>query len=818
MERFGRFYLDKEKDMIVDLYMEDRTLFYTLRTPNHSTGNLIRNFAKLCGLPLEKDENGLLIIRDTIPSYYDINGRMVYVFRLANTKVANIYPDGTIEIKAMIPSISKTLMSQTKHYAGEAWNTIVKTYIRTDCKFRTDLHTHMNANLSPDLLIALGIFHQIRYPLYYIRKLSLRLTRAQMKAIVTQRARVAKSFQDSSLTGKYLTRKIDDNTFINFASLILHNLKDSEYNIARIRASLAVLKDGQAVFSNLEKVYLYRYVFTKGISMPRRISLDHYEDIPDPDIVRAIHQMMEDRNNPVYAENTLFRDKLLWIARSCRVNQIDYVEISDTTLVKPSEAPHMLEEVHAVMPEIYRETGVSIRFLAAFRRIPLTIVKDQVTAADYLRANLTSIQAVASDPYVMGSDIVGEEINDIRELQPLIKELTRIAETEPSFVIRIHAGENDSLRDNVANAIACVRNSLKEGQAMPRVRIGHGLYTANLSSAKGKRLLQEIRENRVIVEFQISSNVRLNNLSSLKHHPLRRYLAAGIMCVQGTDGGALYGTDSVDEQLALERLLNLTQDDFMKMRRAEDQIIDASLAAFEDKLQRFEKNCGTGPVSEFYRKRMEKTDDLPGPLLSPAVRYASETELKKQIEPLPKDGYPIIIAGGSFNSDTHSTKVRQNCLDLLDQMLEQLDPEKVFFVIGDRISGYEKALVEKCEGRWRIFAIVPTHISGYERNKLTESRVRIRVSIDPTGMGLYKSFAYEVFKRRESAVILFDGNSAAANLMQEAKNGKYRAKIFASDQSRMLKMKAASLRGYVTMFHSPEQVLSAFDPDLFLKK
>ena len=201
MERFGRFYLDKEKDMIVDLFMAESELFYTLRTPNHGTGNLIRNFAKLCELPLEKDEDGLLIIRGTIPSYYDISGRTVYVFRLANTKVANIYPDGTIELKAMIPSIAKTLMSQTKNYSGNAWRTIGKTFIRTECKFRTDLHTHMNANLSPDLLIALGIFHQIRYPLYYIRKLSLRLTEEQMKYLVEKRAETAETFQASPLTG-----------------------------------------------------------------------------------------------------------------------------------------------------------------------------------------------------------------------------------------------------------------------------------------------------------------------------------------------------------------------------------------------------------------------------------------------------------------------------------------------------------------------------------------------------------------------------------------------------------------------------------------
>lgn len=43
MEAFGRFYLDKEKDLVVDLYREGDELRYVLRTPNHGTGNLITN-------------------------------------------------------------------------------------------------------------------------------------------------------------------------------------------------------------------------------------------------------------------------------------------------------------------------------------------------------------------------------------------------------------------------------------------------------------------------------------------------------------------------------------------------------------------------------------------------------------------------------------------------------------------------------------------------------------------------------------------------------------------------------------------------------
>ena len=127
--KFGTFYLDKEKDLVVDLYQEGEELRYVLRTPNHGTGNLIRNLAELCHLTLSEDDGGLLVIRGTVPCYIDRDNRKMYIFRLLDTKVATIFPDGTVELKASIPAISKTLMSQTKHYDLDYHKTIVKTYI-----------------------------------------------------------------------------------------------------------------------------------------------------------------------------------------------------------------------------------------------------------------------------------------------------------------------------------------------------------------------------------------------------------------------------------------------------------------------------------------------------------------------------------------------------------------------------------------------------------------------------------------------------------------------------------------------------------------
>ncbi|MBR2670588.1 MAG: adenosine deaminase [Oscillospiraceae bacterium] len=799
MAYFGRLYLDREKDMIVDLDMRDGRMYYTLSTPNHSTGNLITNFAKVCELPLSYNSEGLKIIEGEVPCYINAYDQQLYILRFGNTKVASIYPDGRIEMKASIPSIAKTLMSQTKDYNLSVAKTIIKQYILNDCKFRTDLHAHMNANLDPDILMALGIFHQIEYPLYYIKKLDLRCSAEQERMLSERRAEAEKQFSDSPLKGKYLTRKIDDNTFINFADLILGNLADAEYNIPKIRASLTVLKDGQAVFSNLEKVYLYRYVFTKAKKAPYSVDIGNYGEIPDSDIVRTIRRILADRENERYRNNSLFQDKLLWIARSYEKQGIEYVEISDTTLVKKTESVKMLQEVHEVMPYIREETGVTIRFLAAIRRIPLTIVKDNVTPSDYLQEAIQVLKATATDPYVAGSDMVGEEINDILELKPVIEELVKIAQKNEAFVIRVHAGESDCLQENVENSIKLVREAAGDGP-MPIVRIGHGIHTPNLRTPKGKELLNVILQNNVVLEFQITSNVRLNNLTSLKNHPLKQYLAAGVKCVQGTDGCALYGTTSIDEQLSLEKLLDLEFEDQMKMRRTEDEIIGYSMKAFRDKEALFDKARDGRTVEEYMTGLIAEQTVPEGVMFLNDSDLDSSDELADRISPLPDGMYPVIIVGGSFNNSTHSTVVGKAGKNIIDQLLREGDPEKMYFVIGHKLLGYERYLMDRNKGRFRVFAIVPSMISSQDRARLKRKDLEIRVSIEPSGMGLYKSFAYEIFRNMKSTLIAFDGNSAAANMVQEAKNGRMKCDIYVYERCRLLKMKARSLLGYVKLF------------------
>ena len=511
-----------------------------------------------------------------------------------------------------------------------------------------------------------------------------------------------------------------------------------------------------------------------------------------------------------YKNNTLRQDKLLWVAREYQKQGIYYIEIADTHLgEKGMKAISLLEDLHGIMPQIEKETGVKIRFLVAIRRIPLTIIKDAKINSNYLRENLNVLKAVSKSPYVVGSDFIGEEINDISELKPAIEEIVQyVCNEDNGYTVRIHAGENDSLRDNVQKSIECVKQSLKPGQKMPRVRIGHGLYTTKLDSEKGRKLMQEIKDSGAVLEFQLTSNVRLNNLTTLKNHPIKKYLENGIKCVQGTDGCGFYGTDTVDEQLAIQNLLGLSNEDFLKMRKVEDEIIEHENKYFEEKSKKFNEFLAGRTIREAILDLEEKIEEEnKNNTIELRVNHNIEAEsiLDYKIKELPLDRIPIIIAGGSFNAKNRETKVTEEGLNILEDLIKKIDNKKVYFVVGHKVEGYEKAIIDilnKLNKDFEIYAIVPKMISKEVGEKLLNDNINgVRISTENEEFGIYKSFNYEIFERRNSIVIAFDGNSPVSNLVQEAKNGKGKSKIYVNKDNYNLRVKARSLQGYVDTFN-----------------
>ena len=812
MSYFGKLFLDKEKDIVVYLNMEETRLFYTMVANNHKSDNLINNLAKIMNQKTEV-QKGRKVIAGEIPCYIKGDGQKVYIFRLNGTKIANIYPNGKIEVNSLIPAIAKTLMSQTKDYKYSFRETLLKSYVPESVKLSTDLHTHGNANLSADILIALAIKHQIRYPLYYIKKLQLKVSEEQKQFLEKQRQNVKNTIDLSELSGKYLDRKVDDNTFINFADLILYNPINATENINKIRMSLSILKDSQAVFTNLEKLYLYRYVFTKGVEADYKIPLPEVFLIEDTDICQYLERMLKDLENENYANLTFYEDTLLWIGREYQKRHIKYVEISDTTLVKKDRsAAKMLKQIHHVLPQVKEETGVDIRFLAAIRRIPLTLVKQNIVSGNYLTEAMQVLKVVCKDPYVVGSDFVGEEISDIEELKAVIKEIvTKIASEDKEWTIRVHAGENDSLKSNMAKAIQLVEDSLLPEQHFPYMRIGHGIYCANLKSKLGKELLAKIKEYDIMLEFQLTSNVRLNNIIDLRKHPLKTYLANDISCVMGTDGYGLYGTDSIDEQLALTSFLKISDEEFGKMRIVEDAIISRQAGNFLKKSEQFVNALGGRNVEQYYMDEFQKKPENVQEVKFEIHKHPSYPIFKEKIQELPWDKYPIVIAGGSFNSGSSPVRVSGSDKAILQALLERLDPEKVFFVVGHKLTGHEKYIVDH-NTKFDIYSIIPSLMNQKQIQKLAKAKLKgIRISTESQEMGIYKSFNYEIFERRNCVLFAFEGNSSIANLVQEARNGKGCAWIFVYPKSAMLKAKAKSLEGYVTINASSDEVIAKIE-------
>ena len=811
----AKFYLDKEKDIVVKLFKSNEDeLTYIIETPNHHTGNLITNLSKVAGVKTVKNENDMKIITGTLYACINDEAQELYIFRLGGIKIANIYPDGKVERIAKIPAIIKLLMAQTKDYKLPIEKTIIKSYIYKKSKFRTDLHTHLNQILQPDLLIALGIKHQIGYSLYYINKLGIKVSKEQQKLLEIKRKETEKIYINSDLSGKKLERKINDETQINLADLILNNLKDSEENIIKIRNSLVLLKDGQAVFTNLEKTLLYRYAIIRGKQVREeervKLELSKIEQLEDYDIKETLKKMIEDsKKGSKYENNTLYQDKLLWIAREYQKQGIKYIEIANSTLSKKGEMGIMhLAQMHEVMPKIEEETGVSIRYLAAASRTLFT--------EEQLKECPAIIKALAKSPYVVGMDLIGEEINNVTDFSDIIEEIVRYAVYEDKgFTIRLHAGETDSFKDNIEKALDCMKICVPNGEKAPLFRLGHGLYVPDLNSKEGKRIINKMKDLNTVLEFQLSSNVRLNNLTNLKNHPIKSYLDAGVKCVQGTDGCGFYGIDTIDEQIALKNLLDVTELDFEKMRKVEEEIIEQRKIYFKEKSQDFETFLNGRDISTalFEEEQKNLADiDLETTSSREENNLNSYKIFEDKIVSLPQDKTPIVIAGGSFNSKGRITIPKESTKKALKKLLEEVDNKSTYILIGHKMQGYERAVLDiskELNKKFNVTAVVPKYVSEDIRENLENSDLTgIYVSPDPSELGIYKSFNYEIFERRNSVVVAFDGNSPVSNLIQEAKNGKGKAKIYVNSDVELLKEKANTLEGYVKVFGNTEDLAS----------
>ena len=274
----------------------------------------------------------------------------------------------------------------------------------------------------------------------------------------------------------------------------------------------------------------------------------------------------------------------------------------------------------------------------------------------------------------------------------------------------------------------------------------------------------------------------------------------------------MYGSDTFDEQLALQNLLGLTENDFEKMRNVEDEIINYNDKYFEEKQKDFEKFLAGRTIREAILSEEEKNmkETTEDDELRIVNSVETEKELKEKIKTLPVDKVPVIIAGGSFNTKGRETVASEEGIKALKEFIKNINSDNAYLVVGHKMQGYEKAVVDiakEINKNIEVNAIVPKVVTEKVKDRLLAENVDgICISPETEELGIYKSFNYEIFERRKSIVIAFDGNSPVLNLVQEAKNGKGKSKIYVNQENELLKEKADTLEGYVVPFKMNDNI------------
>jgi aminodeoxyfutalosine deaminase len=110
--------------------------------------------------------------------------------------------------------------------------------------------------------------------------------------------------------------------------------------------------------------------------------------------------------------------------------------------------------------------------------------------------------------------------------------------------------------------------AIREALAIGSERIGHAL-----SAIADPSLIDELREGRVPLELNPTSNIRTGVCASWTHHPLRTYFDAGLLVTINSDDPAFFGSDLEGEYLLAHREHGFTRDE---LRRLASNSIEAS--------------------------------------------------------------------------------------------------------------------------------------------------------------------------------------------------------------------------------------------------
>jgi adenosine deaminase len=148
----------------------------------------------------------------------------------------------------------------------------------------------------------------------------------------------------------------------------------------------------------------------------------------------------------------------------------------------------------------------------------------------------------------VGLDFADRDIGfELRRFAPLVDKAR-----SAGLRFTTHCGE-----DNVPEAAAQVRMAIEE---LGAERIGHGIFAAREPS-----VLELARQRKVLFELCPTSNWLTSSVPSIREHPIRRFMRAGVDVSINSDDPGLFDIDLNHEYRVLERDLEFTRAEFDRL-------------------------------------------------------------------------------------------------------------------------------------------------------------------------------------------------------------------------------------------------------------
>ena len=232
---------------------------------------------------------------------------------------------------------------------------------------------------------------------------------------------------------------------------------------------------------------------------------------------------------------------------------IDYLELrfSPYFMAGPNKLnpTRVVEAVVAGIEEGRAKTGLKVKLIGILSR---------TFGVEACKVELEAL--LAHRTHLVALDLAGDEKNFPAEL--FIEHFQR--GRDAGWAITVHAGE-------AGGAPSVWAALLKLGAT----RIGHGIRAID-----DPKLMEHLREHRIGLEINLTSNVQTNTVPSFAAHPMKRFLAHGLLATINTDDPVISAIDLRHEFEVAAPAAGLTP---AEIRQAQSNALAIAFLSAEEK-------------------------------------------------------------------------------------------------------------------------------------------------------------------------------------------------------------------------------------------